>query len=390
MIKEKIEFLLSRLSRQQLSEVELDELRELLNNQGVKDDFLFIINEMIDRTQSEQVFDEKRYTPLLNKILQADKKHKMTSPIQVHMLKRISIAASLLFVVGTVSYFLFFSNRNENRLVKQTSNDIVAPHKTKASITLADGTSVSIEGIQSGTLAEDHDVVVTKNSDGQILYAGNGQATQGKLVYNTLTNPRGSRVVNIFLSDGTQVWLNVGSSITYPIKFIGSKREVQLTGEAYFEVSKNKEMPFWVEAKRMRVEVLGTHFDVKAYEDEQSTQTTLLEGSVNVVNQSGERLLKPGQQADVDSKIQVIDDVDFDMVLAWKNGIFNFKSADVITIMNQLRNWYDIDIVYQGKPKSETFSGIINRSENISSVLKIIEAAGIGFKLEGKRVTVIF
>ena len=149
-------------------------------------------------------------------------------------------------------------------------------------------------------------------------------------------------------------------------------------------------MPFWVEAKRMRVEVLGTHFDVKAYEDEQSTQTTLLEGSVNVVNQSGERLLKPGQQADVDSKIQVIDDVDFDMVLAWKNGIFNFKSADVITIMNQLRNWYDIDIVYQGKPKSETFSGIINRSENISSVLKIIEAAGIGFKLEGKRVTVIF
>jgi len=390
MMKEKIAFLLSRLSNQQLSKVEFEELSDLLNNLEVKDEFLFVINEMIDRTHAEQVFDEKRYAPLLNKILIADKQQKLASQTPVHMLRRISVAASVLFLIGTMFYFLFFSNKSKNQVVNQASHDIVAPNNTKASITLADGTSVSLEGIQSGILAEDHDVVVTKKSDGQILYDGNGQATDGKLIYNTLTNPRGSRVVNIFLSDGTQVWLNAGSSITYPIKFIGNKRNVQLTGEAYFEVSKNKEMPFWVEAKRMHVEVLGTHFDVKAYEDESSTQTTLLEGSVNVVNQSGERLLKPGQQADVDSKIQVIDDVDFDMVLAWKTGVFNFKSADIITIMNQLRNWYDIDIVYLGKPKSETFSGIINRSENISAVLKIIEAAGIGFKLEGKRVTVIF
>ncbi|MBK8606251.1 MAG: DUF4974 domain-containing protein [Chitinophagaceae bacterium] len=188
------------------------------------------------------------------------------------------------------------------------------------------------------------------------------------------------------------MWLNAASTLRFPATFSGNERKVELTGEGYFEVAKNAAMPFKVSVNNMTVEVLGTHFNINSYSDEASIKTTLLEGAVKVTNGDAVQMLSPSNQAQLtaDGEIRVNRKVDREDVGAWKYGIFNFSGTAIENIMRQISRWYDLDVSYEGAISKETFSGVVSRNSNLSQVLKIMEQAGVKFKIEGKKIIVMY
>jgi transmembrane sensor len=190
------------------------------------------------------------------------------------------------------------------------------------------------------------------------------------------------------LSDGTQVWLNAGSSVTYPVAFTGYERKVMITGEAYFEVAHNAAKPFIVSKGAMSVKVLGTHFNVNAYDDEAAIKVTLLEGSVEVSNAKVKQLLKPDQQAEVNSMIAINDNVNIDAVMAWKNGFFHFGNTGFGDVMKQVSRWYDVEVVYSGQVPERTFGGEIPREANLSQLIQILNESKINCRVEGKKLII--
>jgi ferric-dicitrate binding protein FerR (iron transport regulator) len=303
-------------------------------------------------------------------------------------------AASIILFLGVGSYFLFFNkNAKHDAFVKKEQiHDVPAPDVTRATLKLTDGTVVYLDSAKNGSLAVQGNVNIVKLADGQIKYTAASVVNSQEVKYNTITNPRGSKVTSITLVDGTQVWLNAASSITYPTSFVGKERKVEITGEAYFEVSKDASKKFIVASNGVSTEVLGTHFNVNAYSDEAIIRVTLLEGSVKVSRtQIPEfKIIKPGEQAQIDDKIKVVNDVDVEQVMAWKNGRFEFgESTGLKEIMRQISRWYDIDIVYDGDI-SQDFGGSISRQVNISKVLEKFELTGrVHFKIEDKKITVM-
>ncbi len=280
------------------------------------------------------------------------------------------------------------------------TQDIAAPARSRATLTLAGGRQVYLDSAATGALAQQGGARIIKNKAGQVTYEMQVQHP-GELLYNTLSNPRGSQPVALMLSDGSKVWLNAESAIRYPAVFTGPDRVVEVSGEAYLEVARNANRPFKVNVNNQEeVEVLGTSLNVNAYEDEQNIKTTLIEGSVAVnipsvvgVNTNNGKptvVLKPGQQAQVvgqrtnhgqapdgDGKIQVRKAVDLEAVLAWKNGRFEFDGIGIQEVMRQVGRWYDVKVEYQGTIKEQHFRGGIPRSADASNVLKLLETTGV-------------
>ena len=305
----------------------------------------------------------------------------------------------ILFSIGT--YFMFSSKLREQEIVKkapakiQLKNDI-APGGNKAVLTLADGSTIVLDSASNGTISKQGNIKVQKLNSGLLAYTINGhQVTENDDVFfNTISTPRGGQY-QVTLADGTKVWLNAASSIRFPVVFTGRERRVEITGEAYFEVAKNKTMPFKVKATSSEIEVLGTHFNVNAYNDEASIKTTLLEGKVKVsvpalgANQSP-RFLEPGQQARVnkEGKINVIENADTQEAMAWMHGHFQFKSADLKTILRQISRWYDVDVEYNGNINLH-FTGQLTRNKNVSQIFKELALTRqVHFKIDNKTIIV--
>ncbi len=308
---------------------------------------------------------------------------------------RVAVAAVVAACI-TSAYFLVLNKPKPATTIVTTQNpilknDVAAPAGNKAILTLGNGKTIVLDSAANGSIAQQGNALVSKLNNGKIAYkAGNNITT--KKQYNTLTVPKGSKPVQLVLADGSQVWLDVASSITYPTAFVGKERKVEITGEAYFEIAHNEAMPFIVQKGDVQIKVLGTHFNVNAYDDENSLKVTLLEGAVKVERRGNESLrIKPGQQAEINrqGKMRLNKEADLDEVMAWKNNWFNFNSLTVPEIMKQIERWYDISVTYQGKPVNKHFSGIVSRSNNVSEVLKIMEQAGMKFKIEGKIITVM-
>lgn len=307
--------------------------------------------------------------------------------------RNIFRAAAIFVLLAGVGYFSFFlNNKKEDSTVQHTntsSSDVAAPKSNRAILTLTSGKKIIIDSMGNGTLAMQGNVSVVKKESGTIVYDGENN----EAAYNTLTNPRGSRPLKLGLSDGSIVWLNVASSITYPVSFTGSERKVQIDGEAYFEVAKNEKMPFIVQKTNsdVQVKVLGTQFNINAYEDEQQIKVTLLEGSVQAYNNNHSAILKPGQQASLsqNTKPETRNGVDLEEVMAWKEGRFYFEGADIKAIMRQLEKWYDVDIRYEADIKY-SFVAKISRDVNISEILKIFESTDlVHFTIENKTITIM-
>lgn len=306
-------------------------------------------------------------------------------------------AAGVILLISLGLYFMMTNFHLKKELAKnepvpvKMKNDI-APGGNKAVLTLANGASILLDSASNGTLTHQGNINIKKLSNGLVTYNINGRNITPKdaVFYNTISTPRGGEY-QVTLSDGTKVWLNAASSIRFPVVFTGNERKVVITGEAYFEVAKNKEMPFKVEANSSEIEVFGTHFNVNAYDDEASIKTTLLEGKVKVsVRDQSPAFLTPGQQAAVnkEGKIKVLDNVDTDQAVAWMHGYFQFKSADLQSILRQIARWYDVDIVYEGNVNLH-FSGQLNKNQNVSKVFETLSLTNeVHFKIRDKKIIV--
>jgi transmembrane sensor len=265
------------------------------------------------------------------------------------------------------------------------------PGKNGAILRLADGRSLVLDSMPDGVVAHQGNINITLNN-GKVFYGSNkddqSAASSGM---NTLSTPRG-RQYQLELQDGTKVWLNAASSITYPTVFDSKERMVKVTGEVYFEVAKNKTVPFRVElANKTQIEVLGTHFNINSYDTESSFNTTLLEGSVRVRTlMGGSVLMKPGEQAQVNDKgVKLVRNIDLENVMAWKNGLFSFSDANLETVMRQLSRWYDVDVLYEGPIPDVVFNGEIDRSLTLSQVLNGLSATRINYKIKNEKAIVI-
>jgi hypothetical protein len=261
----------------------------------------------------------------------------------------------------------------------------LVPGRSGAVLTLSDGKLITLDSAGSGLLARDAGAEVLA-SNGAITYQGQPQGD----VFNTITTARG-RQWSLTLSDGTRVWLNAGSSITYPLAFSGHDRTVSITGEAYFEVAENAGAPFHVKANNIVVDVLGTHFNINAYADEPGVNTTLLEGAVRV-DAGGSRVqLRPGEAAIfADGRIRLDKQANIGEAVAWKDGRFMVEDAPLEQIMRQIGRWYDVEIAYEGISPGEPFSVLnVPRNQSASNMLTMLEMTGrIKFKVEGKKITV--
>lgn len=300
-------------------------------------------------------------------------------------------AAAVILIISAALAYLLNTSKNSSPFVQaikpvpvQPVQNNIAPGSNKAILTLSNGKKIELtdghETLKDGN-------VEIKKANGELVYesAGNGgDRSKRETGFNTVSTPRGGQY-KLNLPDGSAVWLNAASSITYPTAFTGKERKVFVTGEAYFEVAHNKLMPFKISINdREEVEVLGTHFNVNSYNKEEPVRTTLLEGSVKITHGDKTVFIKPGQQSSFTKKGFVVTEPDIDKVMAWKTGFFDFDNTGLDAIMQQISRWYDVDIVYEGPLKGTTFGGRISRDLYLSDLLKTFKDNGITFRLEGK------
>jgi ferric-dicitrate binding protein FerR (iron transport regulator) len=305
-------------------------------------------------------------------------------------------AAVILICLSTGAYFLFKKPVVNNLTTKNESlkNDI-APGGNKAVLTLANGTRVILDDTKNGNVSQNASIKVNKTGNGILVYhftkSVSGKNATASSEINTITTPRGGQY-QIELEDGTKIWLNAASSIKFPQVFTDDTRQVELSGEAYFEVTKNKAKPFVVKANGTQVQVFGTHFNVNAYTDNSIIATTLLEGSVSMTYAGATVILKPGQQG-VTSKTGLpikAGFVDTEEIMAWKNGLFVFHDQSIANIMKQVSRWYDVDIEYQDGVQNREFGGTISKYKNITELLNNLQLTQtIHYKLEGRRVIIM-
>jgi ferric-dicitrate binding protein FerR (iron transport regulator) len=298
----------------------------------------------------------------------------------------IPVACILVVIFIAAVWLIRNNNHNRNQIAINQQTDI-PPGKEGGILTLSDGRKIFLDEAQNGALANENGTVVVKQGGAIVYNATAGAGSAG--AYNMITTPR-ARQLSLQLSDGSMVWLNAGSSIRFPAAFTGAVRNVEVTGEAYFEVAQKAGMPFTVSVADMKVEVLGTRFNINAYKDEDAVKTALLEGAVRVVQKDNIVKLIPGQQAIAagDGKIAVKDRINMEEVIAWKNGYFHFESADLGTILRQFSQWYDIEIVYEGKVKERRFFALVKRSSTLNSVLKLLQDQDVPFRMEGRRLLI--
>lgn len=311
---------------------------------------------------------------------------------------RYAAAAAILVVLGFGVLYLSKNKKltAENILATNDKTLDVLPGVDKAILTLADGSKIVLDNHSNENIMEKNGLTISKTKDGQLIYkVSNGVQKGNVIAYNTIETAKGNQY-QVLLPDGTKVWLNAASSLKYPEVFTGKERRVILTGEAYFEVAKDKTRPFFVKTisspkdnRGQDVEVLGTHFNINSYMDDQSVKTTLLEGSVKVSNDNSSKILKPGEQSVISNyglgAISILQ-VDTDDETAWKNGLFRFSSAGLKSILNQLERWYDVKIDYSSVP-DKRYNGMVPRSAKLSEVLKMLEVTGnINFEIEENRV----
>jgi len=304
--------------------------------------------------------------------------------------KRWSIAAAVLLICSLGLYYTVVQQKSD---VSQQLTSQITAGENKAVLTLSDGAEITLNNNGTVDPITDGGATISNKSKGLLVYNNiiRPGAAKAANLFNTISVPRGGQY-QVVLPDGTKVWLNASSSLSFPTYFSGLERRVQLKGEAYFEVAKNAHMPFKVDVKGMTVKVLGTHFNVMAYDDEQEINTTLLEGSVELSNSRQVQMLKPGEQAtlkksDASMDIKKVNTAEF---VAWKNGSFMFTDENIENIMRKLARWYDVEVSYKGNLSDKVFAGYISKDEHISEVLKMLELTGtIHFKIEGRRIIVM-
>lgn len=380
MKKETIEALLKKIESGAASEEELGQY-----------------NRLYTHDQNDETWDERRMgnKQKIGQLMYKKITEAMASPLKRnHDYQLYRYAAAAAVIIGILTGLYYYNFKKETLAPTQTARTEtadIAPGGNKATLTLANGTKISLTDAANGNLLKQSGVSITKTAEGQLVYTVTGDAVNrdNPVEFNTIVTPKGGQY-QILLPDGSKVWLNSLSSLRFPTAFSTNERRVELTGEAYFEVSKDKRKPFSVSANGTEVAVLGTHFNVMAYQDEAAVKTTLLEGSVKLFRAGATSLLKPGEQgiSEGNGKGFLIEQADVSEVMAWKNGYFIFKNAGLPEVMRQISRWYNVEVIYPEKLKDHEFIGEISRSYSLMKILKILETSEVTFKLEGNTLTI--
>ncbi len=385
----RVAYLVAGFIRQALTEQEHDELDDWIN---ASDSNMLLFEELTDPANLQANLE------WMDKV-QSEHSHKhvrkagaFTAPTRVVRMKRAWIAAAAILVLVVGGYFIFWNARkgtvNINEMAKKNTPPL-QPGGNRATLTLADGSVIDLAAAKNGLIKNDNGSDIIKLVDGTIYYEPDGTAGEAHVVH-TLSTPVGGQYL-VKLPDGTLVWLNAATTLKYPAHFESGERRVELHGEAYFEVAKNEKLPFRVVlADSAGITVLGTHFNVMAYPNEQAKEITLMEGKVRVSNGSTTSTLDPGMQASIKgADISTATGVDTEEIMGWKNGLFIFHDAPIEAIMRQVERWYDAKVVYKGAV-SHQFNATIKRSEPLPKLLHLLELTeDVHFKIKNNTIYVL-
>lgn len=395
-MQERFTYLLDRYYKRQVSPAELQEFYALVNSteydallKNYMDEVYALEGILSTTADTAQTYLKGAEFRMLRHVFDSQNKEEISGIKPRHHQKilwtRIATASTILLTLG-VGLFYY----NHRPTAKQARAEVKVdfkPGSNKATLTLAGGQQIILADAKNGKLATEAGTAINKTADGEVIY-NNDQTENKTAVYNTMTTPRGGQY-HLTLADGSIAWLNAASSITYPVAFNGKLRQVEITGEVYFQVAHSAAKPFLVKCKNQTVQVLGTHFNINAYDNEGTIKTTLLEGSVAVSVDDKKQLLKPGQQAILNHYKLAVSETDVTEAVAWKDGYFQFANADIETIMRQVSRWYDVDVTFEGPITKETFTGRISRFRNISEALKIVQSSnGVHLTYSGRRIMV--
>ena len=343
--------------------------------------------DVVNGQQGRLDVEVNKFRSLLQDHISKDTDSHLNKKVRYFRYWRAAAAVLLLAAGGTAWYQL--GNRHHDAGPAPLAQHDVLPGAPKARLQLGDGTEVQLDAISGNGLKEKDGTRINKDN-GKLVYhvAGN---SGNAVTFNTLSTPRGGEY-QLVLPDGSKVWLNAASSLRFPTKFAGTDRTVYLTGEAYFEVAQNAAQPFQVQLNNgVKVAVLGTAFNVMAYDDEKAVNTTLVTGKVKVAQQNGNSvLLGPSQQAVLPKGSQQfqVSEADIDKTIAWKMGMFEFDDDDITTVMRQLARWYDVNVKFSGPVPDKHYTGSIRKQSTLSQALRILKTAGIQYNIEGKQIIV--
>lgn len=391
MTRERLQLLFDRHIYGLNTPEEDDELMLYLANPQWKEDTVILLNQLILSANNNKDMSDERAGAVLDEILSTGSKHrKHVYTLNFITRKWVRYAAAIILVLtGAAIYYFSFNTAKDTQpqTIATVTADSVQPGSDRAILTLADGRRIELDNSTTETI---HDGALSiENNNGRLIYKD-----QGAVTMNIMTTPCGGQY-QLTLADGTQVWLNAESSISYPTKFAGHSREVTITGEAYFNVAHNPRQPFLVNTQSgQQVEVLGTQFNINAYADEEHFTAALVEGAINVKTKDAVRKLHPGQIAEVVKtkgmeEITMVSNVSLESVTAWKNGVFNFNNKTLKSIMRQLSRWYDIEIVYAGKIPDKQFWGEMGMDVKLEDVLEFLEKSNVKFTYQKGRKLIV-
>lgn len=389
MEKKLLQYTLRRYIRGELSE---ENSRAFLSYIKSGEDRI-LLQELIQEVLDDPVDQELLQDPELLAVLDntwEQLHHQINKPKTKPMWSRKSIGAVAATVIGILFVGWWTFNGVQHKVLRQSTVEVISPGRQSATLTLANGKQIHLQETMDGQIADEMGIKISKSNDGQLIYEV-GKNIGSDTGHHILSTTKGE-TYRIKLPDGTQVWLNAASALKYPMRFaLKGKREVELIGEAYFEVAKDTRHPFVVQTAGQQIEVLGTHFNVNSYSDEPALRTTLLEGRVEVSSHNQKLRLLPGQQSSLSSNgILKLQQVDTAPVVAWINHEFMFDDDDIESVMRKIARWYKVDVIYQGKKTTEKFGGGISRFDDVRQVLNLLEKTGaVHFRIEGKTLYVL-
>ena len=404
---EKFHYLFNQFIEKNCSEQERADFLEMVSSNVYMPLLRELIKKQVENPKVEYEMTNQAADKVFGKIMELVgevNSVEIKSSKNIFLYWRYIAAALVIILAGSLFWFLKMdkpvSKSQLGQIIKPIENDVL-PGKTGAILTLANGETIVLDSADNGLLAEQGRTKITKQN-GQLKYSAEGNFENNEFL-NTMTTPKG-RKYQLVLSDGSKVWLNAASSITYPVAFTGDERKVLITGEVFFNISTvqmaagtgKEKMPFVVEVlnsagEKERIKVLGTQFNVGAYPDESTIKTTLVEGMVQVFHKENSVIIDPGQAALLQSGVNkiTVGKADVEEAIAWKEGFFNFRNADIETIMRQVARWYDVEIVYNKEIPKGNYRGEISRDVNASEMLKVLEISGIRFNIEGRKIIVL-
>jgi transmembrane sensor len=399
------EFLLFReMAAQQENRAELNRLFA----QWIDREFPFIQQEEIDvealyqgllrkeripSVQERQIVEREaplHRIPLQEEQLLVEAKLRSPSPRKLIFLIATAAAAACLLIVAGLFLFRQPALTHPAKKLANNKKPFIIPASNKAILTLGDGTHIELDSAANGNLVSQGNTKVVKLAGGQLAYQPGERDPHGPAVYNEMTTPRGG-YYQLILPDGSKVWLDAASSVRYPTAFTGKERSVELSGEAYFEIAPNARQPFLITSNGVTVQVLGTEFNLMAYQDEDAVRTTLVSGSVQVIRGNDRLQIRPGQQASWarNGNALKLSTPDMQEVLAWKQGEFRFQDLQIPAIMRQIARWYDVDVEFRGPQPENEFNGVIPRKRSVTDLLAVLEQTDVvHFTLQGRKIIV--